>query len=152
MLSPNYSFPLLLFYGLSFILFSIWLYAKTRSKSSAFLLSFLIVLVGSEYYEIPIFVCGYLGVQGYRFPHVLHHINTTILFVLLVALCNMKLSKGNILVLISVPFLIAPLLLWFRNSTTIYLARSIGLTTLLVLVMYAISSPGVGGKNASKTP
>lgn len=152
MISSNYSLPLLVFYGVSFIVFSMLLYVKTRSKLSAFLLAFLIVLVGSEYYEIPIFVCGYLRVQGYGFPHVLHHINTAVLFVLLLALSRMKPSKRNIVVLSSVPFLISPLLLWFRNSTTLYLARCIGLTTLLVLVMDATSSPGVGGKNASKTP
>ena len=152
MLSSNYSLSLLLFYGIAFTISAILIYVKTRSKLSAFLLSLLIILVGSEYYEIPIFVCGYLGVEGYGFPHILHHVNTAVLFILLLGLSNTKPSKRNILVLISVPFLISPLLLWFRNSTTLYLARSIGLATLLVLVMDATTSPGVGGKNASRTP
>ena len=105
--------------------------------------------MGSEYYEIPIFVCGYLGASGYGFPHVLNHIIIIILFLFFISASQVGLTKENVLALVVGPFLTAPLLLFYRSAINTYVARLIGLTILFIV---AFNSPGVGGKKASIKP
>ena len=111
-------------------------------------LSLLIILVGAEYYEIPVFVCGYLGVAGYGFPHVLNHVIVAFMFGLLVWFTDMKATKINVLALLMGPLLTAPLLLFVHGTLILYLAKAIGLSILFIV---AINSPGVGGSK-SKMP
>ena len=136
---------LISFYVVCFVVFNVLFYLKTQLKIKSFLLSLLVVLVGSEYYEIPIFVCGYLGVAGYQFPHILNHVLILIAFAIFAS--EIQLSKKGALILIVGPILTAPLLLMISNLFLVYLARIIGFG---ILVTVAINSPGVGGRKSRK--
>lgn len=103
------------------------------------LISLLTVFVGSEYYEIPIFV-------RYGTTQWLHTINVLWMFILLVYFAKITFSKWNVTLLCLGPVLTAPILFY---SQLTYLARSIGLTVLLIVTF---NSPGVGGKKASNIP
>lgn len=121
----------LVFYGLL-----LW---KTEKKLFSLLISLLIVFVGSEYYELPIFI-------RYGTSQWLHELNVLWMFILLVWFAKIRFSKWNITLLCFGPILTAPILFY---SELTYLARVIGLTVLLIVTF---NSPGVGGKTASKKP
>lgn len=105
----------------------------------------MLVLVGSEYYEIPIFIKGYLFGPT---PDVLHHVITTFLLIILLWFQQVKLNQKTISLLMFGPVLTAPILYFVPKQ--IYLARMIGLTTLFLIVK--TSSEGVGGKSVSNKP
>lgn len=139
----NYSLDLILFYVSVFATLALMFQRKTRQPLLGLAISVLIVLVGSEYYEIPIFVLAYLGIRG-SFPHVLHHVITTVLFIMLISICHIQLTKRNVSLLFLGPLATTPLLLCFQWA---YPARLIGLT---VLTTVAFNSPGVGGSKSSR--
>ena len=106
----------------------------------ALALSLATVMVGSEYYELPIYVCKYLGLLGYTLPPplvILDNILTItmkcIIFVMFLSLSNLKTTKKNVLILVLGPFLTAPFLLWINQ---LYLGRLIGQIVLLAIIFW----------------
>jgi len=149
----RYSFPLIIFYASAIIILASLFYLKTKFKTYSFFVSFLVVLVGSEYYEIPNAIAGYLGMFNYGFPYVLHHINIIWFFIVLVLITRIKFTKKNVLMLALGPVMTCPLLFFHPWPYTTYLARTIGLTILGTVFysgccMYArpTISSGIGGK------
>ena len=106
-------------------------------------LSLSIILIGSEYYEIPIFFCSYLQIWGYAFPQlltILNHLLVAIIFLILVWVAEIKKTWVNTVALAVGPFLTAICLFGFHN---IVLARIIGLSVLFIVTLDAISMKGI---------
>ena len=142
-LSPNYTPILMLFYVIIATIFTLLLTIKTSSLIMGLALSLSIILIGSEYYEIPIFFCAYLQILGYPFPQVtsiLNHILVALVFVILVWAAKIKLEWKNVLVLGSGPFFTALLMFGFHNT---YLARVVGFGILFAVTLEAISTKNV---------
>ena len=152
----NYSFDLILFYSLMLTSFFVVVYRKTRKILFSTLISLLATLVGSEYYELSVFVMAYVrGIADFPFGEI-HHAIITVMFIMLMKVAKVEFTKKNILLLIcgpvlSTPFLLIkiPHLLLVIRLLKLYLARSIGFTFLWIVI---INSPGVGGKKASSKP
>jgi ubiquinone/menaquinone biosynthesis C-methylase UbiE len=138
-LSPTYTSQLILFYAFMDLMFSFFLAIKTSSTVKGLALSLSIILIGSEYYEAPIFFCRYLGLLGYTFPQplsILNHILVALIFVILVWLAQIKRTWGNTSILALGPFLTAILIFVFHNG---YSARIVGLSVLFMVTLEAIS-------------
>lgn len=134
-LSPNYSWQLILFYFFAGFLFWGIFTRKTSSALLGLALSLSIVLIGSEYYEVPIFICSYLGLFGYIFPtalSIINHVLVVIIFFIFISISKLKLTKGNVALLGSGPLLTTPFLIWLP---LLYAARTIGLIVLFVLTL-----------------
>lgn len=123
-----------------FLVFYALLLWQTEKKLFSILTSLLIIFVGSEYYELPIFI-------RYGTDQWLHHLNILWMFILLLWITKTKFSKTNISLLCLGPILTSPIL--FAYPQLIYLARILGLTFLFIITF---NSPGVGGKIASNKP
>jgi len=137
---------LILFYIGSFIIFFFSVrYILKLEKWKRFLSALCFVFVGSEYYEIPFFIEGYLIGPT---PDYIHHFLIGIMFLILIGILETKMEKINILCFIVGPILTAPIL--YLVPQQIYVARAIGLSFLFVAV--TTSSEGVGGKTVSKKP
>jgi len=142
-ISPNYTLELILFYFVIGLIFALLLAIKTSNLLMGLTLSLSIILVGSEYYEAPIFCCSYLQIFGYTFPKVLtilNHFLMIIIFVILASVAEIKATKKNALTLASGPFLTAIFIFGFHN---IFLARIIGLSILFIVSLDAISMKGI---------
>ena len=149
----NYSFDLILFYSFMLTSFFVVVYCKTRKFLFSTLISLLATLVGSEYYELSIFVMAYVkGIADFPFGEI-HHVIITFMFVMLMKLSEVKFTKKNSLLLVCGPLLASPFLLgklyYLSLLTRLYLARTIGFAFLWTVI---INSPGVGGKKASSNP
>jgi len=134
-LSPTYSLELIFFYVSVGLIFWWILAKKIPSKLMSFTLSYIIILVGSDYYEVPIFVCAYLGLLNHRFPTaltIMNHVLIIVMFLIFVGLTKLKLTKKNVAILTLGPILTAPFLLGIH---ILYLARAIGLAALLTLML-----------------
>jgi hypothetical protein len=91
-------FELIFFYGLAFAIL-IFLFSRKMKLLPSIMISLLIVLVASEFWEIPIFISGFIGFR-YRFPYpslafLLHHVYTAILFILLIYVAKIKLRVSG---------------------------------------------------------
>ena len=129
----KYSPSLLTFYSVCFAFLIVLFYSKSRSKILGFVMALGIILVGSEYWELPILVCGYLGLFGHshHFLSVLNHAIAIFVFVILVSFSQIKLGRKHVYVLILGPLIVAPLILPSGMPQAIfYLARLIGLGIL----------------------
>ena len=149
----NYSFDLIAFYSFMLTSFFVVVYLKTRKFLFATLISLLVTLVGSEYYELSIFVMAYVkGIADFPFGEI-HHVIVASMFVMLMKLSKVKFTKKNIFLLVCGPLLATPFLFvkipYLVPLTRLYLARSIGFAFLWTVI---INSPGVGGKKASSKP
>jgi len=114
-------------------------------KWKSFVSALCFVFVGSEYYEIPLFIQGYLLGPT---PDYIHHIFITIMFLILLGMLETKMARINILCFVAGPMLTGPILYIFPKY--IYYARVIGFFFLFLAV--TTSSEGVGGKTVSKKP
>ena len=114
------------------------LYSRIKKVELAFILAFTLVLVGAEYYEIPVHVCGYLGIGNHTYPflplNVLHGLLIAIFILLTVIL---QPSKRYLLLLIPPLIINTYLLLGFEYHVklhgvpmNLYLAKTIALLTL----------------------
>lgn len=120
---------LIIFYFFAGVFFWVLLAYRTSSILRGLTLSLAIILIGSEYYEIPIFFCRYFGFLNYRFPSmltILNHLLIIIVFALYLSVSKLKMNKINVTLLILGPLFTAPFL--FLHD--LYFARAIGLTTL----------------------
>ena len=147
-LSPNYTLDIILFYGIIYFAAIITFWNINRNLLYSVLVATLFTLVGSEYYEIPLFAAGYLGLkQGPT--NVWHDIIKIMLFATLVYATRLYKKKGNIILFALGPIITALLLLPHYCFSVLYLAKALG---FIFLSIVTINSPGVGGKNASNTP
>lgn len=141
-LSPNYTLTLMLFYLVVGAIFSLLLAIKTSSTLTGMILSLSIILVGSEYYEAPIFFLRYLQLFGYKFPLPLSIINHALMAAIFLILCKVsgiKRTWNNAAFLIGGVFLSALCLFGLHN---IWLARTTGLSVLFLVTLDAISMKG----------
>lgn len=137
---------IILFYSLCGLLFLYIFHAKLKLDIKRSLVATLaFIFVGSEYYEIPFFIEGYLIGPT---PDWLHHIFVIIMFLVLAAILESNLDRINILCLLVGPILTAPIL--YLLPQYIYYAKVIGFFFLFLAV--TTSSDGVRGKNVSKKP
>jgi len=118
---------LITFYAITSTVFWVLYTKKLGDKKTALLLTLMTVFVAREYYELPIFVAGYLGIMNRYFPMVFHHLLVFLIFLVLVSYSKIEFTKPIIAVLLVTPLIVSPLLLSsLRNVYTLYLARTIG--------------------------
>lgn len=140
--------PSILLFYLSFWCLLTLFFRKKWKLPISVLISMLIVLVASEYWELPIFIYGLLGV-AYWWPYpsiffLLHHIYITIIFVMLMYVMKIKLSKPIISILLYGIVLNAALLHPLLVSRTIgFVARTIGIIILSCVVYHGSSLVGL---------
>jgi len=141
-LSPNYTPELILFYGSLGLIFAFLFAVKTSSVLMGLILGLSIILVGSEYWEVPIFVLSYLQMFSYEFPAILtiiNHLLMVLIFGILACVAQIKANKQNIVTLSLGPVLTAILFFGFHVD---YLARVTGLSILFMVTLDAISMRG----------
>ena len=135
-LSPTYSLSLVVFYFLvGFVFWEIFAH-KTGSVLRGLTLSLAIILIGSEYYEIPIFVCAYFTLFGYRFPTaltILNHALVIVIFLIFMSVAKLKASRRNISLFLLGPILTLPFLFWIPS---LFMARLIGFLTLFSVTFW----------------
>ena len=148
--SPNYTIDIILFYGIIYLFLISLTYFLTRQLMFSILISTLLTLVGSEYYEIPLFVSAYLGLRSGPI-NVWHDIIKITLFLTLMYVAKVQPTKRNVALLIMGPMLTAPLLLLklCGGWITLYVAKTVGFIVLCIVI---INSPGIGGKKVSTKP
>jgi ubiquinone/menaquinone biosynthesis C-methylase UbiE len=142
-LSPNYTVELMLFYTIMGLVFTFLLSVKTSNLLMGLILSLSIILIGSEYWETPIFLFSYLQVFGYQFPKLLSIINhflMILIFAILASVAGINATKTNALALAIGPVLSGLFIYGLRNA---YLARFTGLAFLFMVTLEAISMKGV---------
>ena len=147
----SYTLDLITYYGLVLLVFSYATYKNTKNFWFSFIIGLLVTLVGSEYYELSVFVMAYVrGIANFPFGE-LHHLIITVMFIMLVRETKLEFTKKNVLLLICGPLLATPFLLlkMLLPSLQLYLARTIGFTFLWMVI---INSPGIGGKKVSTKP
>ena len=120
---------LLFFYTSMTLIYGILFSTKIQDKKKVALLSLMTMFVAREYWEIPVFIAGYLGLMNHYFPMIFHHILVFIVFVILIFYSKIKFTKQkicllSITLLIISPFLFIPL----RSIYGIYLSRTIGIS------------------------
>jgi hypothetical protein len=102
----------------------------------------LIVFVSSEFWEIPIFVRGYLGVSGYGYPQVQNHIIVGFMAFLLIVFCKFKLTFTNATIL-TLNLDINAFGLWFLPSIAMgWILRTFTLTCLSYVFLKEIRRNG----------
>jgi hypothetical protein len=117
----------------SIIIYSIWL-NKSNNVFESGAVSLSTVLVASEYYEIPMFIAGFLG-YAYWFPYpslifLLHHLNIIVLFIWLLKIGKVKVNL-KFLALLSLGLIFNTFLLVPEdNLFRLWTARISGLTFL----------------------
>jgi len=141
-LSPNYTPELILFYASMGLVFAFLFTVKTSSLLTGLTLSLSIILLGSEYWETPIFFCSYLQLFLYQFPGILtiiNHFLMVLIFAILASIAQVKANKQNIGALALGPLLTA---IFFFGFHADYLARIVGLSILFMVILDAISMKG----------
>lgn len=132
----NYTnLAIMMFYIIAPIVFLILFYYKTNKLAYSLVISSLIVLVGTEYWEIPVFFCSWFGLLGHVFymPSFVNNILILWAFIILVVFSEVKFSKLKVFFLVAVPFINAPLLLTEYALVLIhphFIGRIIALTVL----------------------
>lgn len=143
----NLPIDIIVFYSVAFILLTYFFHKKTRLLISV-AISMLIVLVASEYYEIPIFVAGFLGLSGNHpypsLPFLLHHINTIMLFIWLICIAEVKLDFSQVFLMVF-GILINTVLLFMNPSdpNRLWFARFVGIYVLSGVIFVGSSLVGV---------
>lgn len=139
--NPNYP-ELLCFYGLACNLIFLACYTITKRFGMSLVYGVLIVFVSSEFWEIPIFVLGYLRVSGYGFPQVLNHIIVAFMAFLLIVFSKFKLTVTNVSILV-LNVIINSFGLWFYSSIVIgWILRTLTLTCLSYIFLKEIRKSG----------
>jgi len=125
----KFTWDLITFYAIVSVVFTLLYYKKFNNGKLALLFSAMTVFVAREYWEIPIFVTGYVGIMNRYFPMLFHHLLVFLIFAVLVSYSKIRFTKPIIALLIMTPLFISPLLLTgLRNVYTLYIARTIGIT------------------------
>jgi len=121
---------IIVFYGVAFIILAFLINRKTKLLHSV-AISLSTVMVASEYWEVPIFVAGLLGV-AYWWPYpslsfVLHHLNIIMLFVWLIYIAKIKLREARSFWLVGLAFNTLVLLFYPVSAINIWYARVMGM-------------------------
>ena len=137
-----FSFEIACFYLLSglVILFGIYYFSAQLLRSLTF--SILIVFVSSEFWEIPIFLMGYLGAPGYGFPHVLHHALISVMAAILIWFSNFKINLVAGLILCGDLALNFMFLLIFPGVVSSWILRLLSLISLSGVFFWSVKKAG----------
>lgn len=120
---------LLFFYSTMTLIYGILFSTKIKDKKKVAFLSLMTMFVAREFWEIPVFVAGYLGLMNHYFPMFFHHILVFIVFIVLVVYSKIKFTKSNVSLLLMTLLIISPFLfIPLRSIYGIYLARTIGIS------------------------
>jgi hypothetical protein len=139
--NPNYP-ELLCFYGLACLAISSISYALTKQFGMSTVFGILIVFVSSEFWEIPIFVRGYMGVSGCSFPQVQNHIIVGFMAFLLIVFSKLKLTVTNSLIF-TLNITVNTVALWFYSSIVMgWVLRTFTLTCLSYVFLKEIRRNG----------
>jgi len=141
----NLPFELVVFYGVTFGVLTVLISRKTKLLFSV-VTSLLIVLVASEFWELPIFVAGFLGVK-YWWPYpslsfVLHHLNITMLFIWLIYIAKIQLKEASSFWMVGLLINMLMLVFYPVSSINIWEARFVGVFFFSLGVYFG--SPLVG--------
>lgn len=90
----------------------------------------LIVLVSSEFWEIPIFFMAYTGAPGYGAPSVFNHLIVLIMAIVLLAFSKFHVDLMNSLALVSLQWIDLVFLLIFPGLLSSWILRAINLAGL----------------------
>lgn len=125
----NLPLEIIMFYGITFIILAFLISRKTKLLHSI-AISLSTVIVASEFWEVPIFVAGFLGV-AYWWPYpslsfLLHHLNIIMLFMLLVYIAKIQLKEANPFWLVGLLINILMLVFYPVSSINIWQARTVG--------------------------
>lgn len=97
------------FYFTSFLIILVISYRKSRKLTYSIELALSIIIIGSQFWEIPVFVCAYVGLFGYwtMFPYdLLYDAVILIVALLVIARTNLKFKWWHIpLILASIGFI-----------------------------------------------
>jgi len=119
-------FELIFFYGLAFALLT-FLFSRKTQLLPSIIISLLIVLVASEFWELPIFVAGFLGVAYWwpypSLPFLLHHLNIIMLFLWLIYIGKIQLRVSSRFWLFGLAFNTLVLLFYPVSAINIWYAR-----------------------------
>lgn len=95
-----------------------------------------VVFIGSEYWEIPIFVCGYTFRVGYRFPFWTQHLMIFLLAFLFVVFSGIKInSVVNFMFVLMPPLVTSVFMLLKVDGIVYFIARSFALLVLASLFL-----------------
>lgn len=137
------TWDLISFYAVASCIFFIFYMHKLKDKKTALLLTSMTIFVAREYYEIPVFVTGYLRLGNPHLPMIFHHLLVFLIFIVLVSYSKIKFTKTVSALLLVTPVLLSPLLLSSIHSIfSLYLARTIGLTVFGGVFIHGCSLVG----------
>jgi len=141
----EFTWQLITFYALASTVFWALYWKKLKDGKVALLFSAMTVFVAREYWELPIFVAGYLGIMNMYFPMVFHHLLVFLVFLVLISYSKIKFTMGTITLLLVTPLIISPLLLTqMRNVYTLYLARTIGVAVFGAMFIHGGDAKRIG--------
>ena len=126
------------FYLISGLLILAAFYYCSAQLLRSVVFSILIIFVSSEFWEIPIFLMGYLGVPGYGFPHVVHHILIIVMAAILIRLSKFKVNLWAGLILSGDCALNFVFLLIFRGVLSSWFLRSLSLISLSAVFLWSV--------------
>jgi len=114
-------------------------YISSGQLLKSIVFTILIIFVGSEFWEIPIFLMGYLGVPGYWFPHVVHHVLISVMAALLIWLSKFKVNVWAGLILSGDLILNFVFLLIFPGAVSSWILRSLSLASLSTVFLWSVN-------------
>ena len=115
-------------------------YYKHLLRSLA--ISILIVFVSSEFWEIPIFLMAYLGIPGYAFPHIVHHLLIGCMAAILIRLSKFKLNPLAGVILSGDLALNFMFLLIFPGVISSWILRALSLISLSAVFLRSVKKTG----------
>jgi len=139
-------FGITVFYSLSCLLFFLLFYWKTNSIRNSLMVALLFIMVGSEYWELPIFMAAALGLFNHTFSDTLHPLMALIWFVILIISAKIEFSSRTIILLFMAPIVNTFLLLPFTTWSMGFVCRGIAMFCLGASVYYGSSLVRVESK------
>lgn len=139
---------LTLFYGCWLIFLTSMFYVNSKRPAYSFALGLGLVLVASEYWELPIFLAGFFGVAYWwpypTFTFLLHHILVSAIFATLIVVRKPKMRMLTLI--LAIGFLVNCLLLlpWYGNVRPFHgwIARFVGIILLSGGFLYGAALVG----------
>jgi hypothetical protein len=105
-------------------------------------ISILIIFINAEFWEIPIFLMGYLGAPGYSFPHVLNHIIVGFMAALLILITKFKVNFTGFFILSGNLALNFMFLLFFPGVVSAWILRALSLISLSFVFLWSVKKNG----------
>lgn len=132
----NGIYGIILFYSLCCFSFFLLFYWKTKSVRNSLMVALLFIMVGSEYWELPIFIAAALGLFNHTFSDTLHPLMALIWFIILIISAKIEFNSRTIILLFMAPIVNTFLLLPFTTWTMGFVCRGIAMFCLGASVYY----------------